>query len=238
MTLIVAGVLSSMKMFTADMVARNEEVFNKRAILAAVAEPIQNSSNIKVADLSDQEVEEIFDGQVSQMVLDANGAIVENSVALNVDMAKERKKDAAERKFPLYEFSLDGEKYYIFSVIGSGLWDIIWGNIALESDLNTIAGVSFDHAGETPGLGAEIKDNNGWKQQFVKKQIFQNGKLVGINVRKGGAKTEYDVDGLSGATITGDGVTDMIYNGMSAYEQFINEKRSEPGAATGMLINQ
>lgn len=238
MTLVVAGVLSGLKMATADMVARNEEVFNKRAILAAVAGPIQNSGEVMVNELSDQEVEAIFDEQVRQIVLDADGAIVENSVALDIDMAKERKKDAAERKFPLYEFDLDGERYYIFSVIGSGLWDIIWGNIALESDLNTIAGVSFDHAGETPGLGAEIKDNNGWKQQFVKKQIFQEGKLVGINVRKGGAKTEYDVDGLSGATITGDGVTDMIYNGMSAYETFINEKRSEPGAATGMLINQ
>ncbi|PHI18623.1 NADH:ubiquinone reductase (Na(+)-transporting) subunit C [Lewinellaceae bacterium SD302] len=237
MTLVVAGVLAVLKEATAGLVAQNEEVFNKRAILAAVSEPIQQSGEIMVADLSDQEVQEFFASNVKQMVLDAEGGIVEGAMAIDVDMPKEKKKEAASRQFPLYEVNLDGERYYVFSVIGNGLWDIIWANIALESDMNTIAGVAFDHAGETPGLGAEIKDNKGWYQQFYKKKIFRDGELVGVNVRKGGAKDDWDVDGLSGATITGDGVTDMIYNGLNAYESFINEKRSELGG-TSMLIQQ
>lgn len=240
MTFIVAGILAGLKTLTAERVQTNEEVFNKKAILAAVATPIQKASDVVVADLTDEQVNELFDKQVKQTVIDATGTVVEGKIALEVDMAAEKKKADADKVYPIYEFNLDGERYYIFSVIGNGLWDIIWGNIALEGDLSTIAGVSFDHAGETPGLGAEIKDNASWKQQFVTKQIFKEGEFVGINVRKGGAKEDniqHEVDGLSGATVTADGVTDMIYNGMSAYQTFIDEKRSEMGA-TGMLLNE
>lgn len=239
MTFIVALILAGLREGTATIVKKNEEVFNKRAILSAVATPIEAANGTVVADLTDEQVNALFDEQVQQFVIDASGAAMEGVRALDVDMAAEKKKDDTEKVYPIYEFNLDGERYYIFSVIGNGLWDIIWGNIALESDLNTIAGVSFDHAGETPGLGAEIKDNSGWKQQFVAKRIFQDGQFVGINVKKGGA-TEgslYEVDGLSGATVTADGVTDMIYNGMSAYQDFIEEKRSEMGPSS-MLLNQ
>lgn len=240
MTFIVALILAGLREGTATIVKKNEEVFNKRAILAAVAAPIKAANGTVIADLSDEAVNALFDEQVEQSVIDANGLAVEGKIALEVDMTAERKKDDADKVYPIYEFNLDGKQYYIFSVIGNGLWDIIWGNIALEGDLSTVAGVSFDHAGETPGLGAEIKDNAGWKQQFVSKQVFKNGEFVGINVRKGGATDAnklHEVDGLSGATVTADGVTDMIYNGLSAYQSFIEEKRSQAGG-TSMLLNQ
>lgn len=231
MTFVVAIVLAGLRQATAPLAAYNAEIFNKRAILSAVAGPLQKAGKIKVDELSDDQVQEIFEKQVTQYVIDAEGTILEDAMAIDVDMAVEKKKAAEERVYPIYKLNMDGENYYIFSVIGNGLWDLIWGNIALESDLNTIAGVSFDHAGETPGLGAEIKDNSGWKQQFYKKQIFDNGRLVGVNVKKGGATegSMYEVDGLSGATVTADGVTDMIFNGMSAYENYISELRSEEG---------
>lgn len=223
MTVVVAGGLSLLLMATKPMAERNEEVFNKRAILEAVGGPIQAATQQEVASLSDEEVLEIFDNQIQQYVIDATGNPVDGVQAIEVKMDQEKKKAAGERIYPIYEFDLEGTKYYIFSVIGNGLWDIIWGNIALESDFNTIAGVSFDHAGETPGLGAEIKDNAGWKAQFLAKKIFKDGQLVGVNVKKGGAAPgdEYAVDGLSGATITADGVTDMILNGFQAYEGYI-----------------
>ena len=119
---------------------------------------------------------------------------------------------------------MDGKSGYIFSVRGSGLGDAIWGNIALEEDMNTVAGVSFDHAGETPGLGAEIKDNNAWKAQFVGKKIYDGDKYVSVYVRKGGAiDLEHEVDGLSGATVTADGVTKMLYEGLKAYEPYMED---------------
>ena len=144
--------------------------------------------------------------------------------AVSIDMAKEKKKPEAERMYPVYKVNLDNSSYYIFSVRGNGLWDAIWGNVALEQDMNTVAGVSFDHAGETPGLGAEIKDNATWRAQFVGKKIYDGDKYVSIYVRKGGAiDKEHEVDGLSGATITADGVTEMLYNGLKAYEPYMDD---------------
>jgi hypothetical protein len=115
----------------------------------------------------------------------------------SIDLAVEKKKPEAERLLPLFVFKNDKEKFYIPSVRGSGLWDEIWGNIAVKSDLNTIAGVTFDHKGETPGLGAEIKDNPGFPGQFVGKQMFKDGE-VAILVKKGGSQDKlYEVDGIS-----------------------------------------
>ncbi|MEL6355719.1 MAG: FMN-binding protein [Bacteroidota bacterium] len=235
MTVVVALLLAGMKTALNDQIVTNEEVFNKRAILEAVSTPMVEAGGKAAADLDNEEVLSIFDNQVKQSVIDANGDLVEGKVAFEIKMPDEKKKPAAERVYPVYEFTRqDGKKYYIFSVIGNGLWDIIWGNISLESDYNTIAGVFFDHAGETPGLGAEIKDNGGWKKQFIGNEVYKDGEYVGVNVRKGGAKDEvYEVDGLSGATITADGVTDMIYNGFSAYEEYFADQKA--AGPTGML---
>ena len=77
-------------------------------------------------------------------------------------------------------------KFILVSVRGSGLWDEIWGSIALEDDFNTITGATFDHKGETPGLGAEIKDNPKFPSQFVGKKIYdENGEYVSVQVKKG-----------------------------------------------------
>lgn len=233
MTVIVALVLAGFKTLTADVAARNEDIFNKRQILAAIAAPMAKAGQ-DVDALSDDAVLELFDNQVEQTVINADGEIVDGAMAIEVDMEQEKKKAEEERLYPLYTVNLDGSNYYIMSVRGSGLWDAIWGNIALENDLNTVAGVSFDHAGETPGLGAEIKDNQSWKNQFVGRKIYDDeGKFVSIIVRKGGARSpEHEVDGLSGATVTADGVTKMLYTGLKAYEPFLQDMDK----ATGMNL--
>ncbi|TXF89420.1 NADH:ubiquinone reductase (Na(+)-transporting) subunit C [Neolewinella aurantiaca] len=223
MTVLVALLLAGSKVMLGPVAEKNEDIFNKRQILEAISGPLEKAGK-SVADLTDQEVLDIFEQQVQQAVVMADGETVEGKNAIEVDMAQERKKDESERFYPVYEVALDGSKYYIFSVRGSGLWDAIWGNVALQDDMNTVAGVSFDHAGETPGLGAEIKDNTKWKSQFAGKKIYDNGKYVSVNVRKGGAiDMEHEVDGLSGATVTADGVSDMLYKGLKAYEPYMKE---------------
>jgi len=109
------------------------------------------------------------------------------------------------------------------TVRGSGLWDEIWGNIGLKDDLETVVGASFDHAGETPGLGAEIKDNSSWVRQFQDKKIYdESGNYTSVVVRKGGARNPtYEVDGISGATVTADGVSDMLYSGIQYYLPYL-----------------
>ena len=97
---------------------------------------------------------------------------------------------------------------------GKGLWDAIWGYIALKDDVNTIKGAVFDHKAETPGLGAEITQT--WfRKRFDDEKIFDDaGNFIGVSVAKGyqggDNKDDNAIDAISGATITGDGVTDMI----------------------------
>jgi len=233
MTVVVALLLAGSKVVLDPIAKKNEDIFNKRQILEAIAVPLEKAGQ-PIATLTDEQVLGIFDKQVEQAVVMADGETVEGMTAIEVDMAKEKKKSEAERMYPVYEVALDGKSFYIFSVRGTGLWDAIWGNVALEEDMNTVAGVSFDHAGETPGLGAEIKDNKKWKSQFVGKKIYDGDKYVSVYVRKGGAiDMEHEVDGLSGATVTADGVTDMLYKGLKAYEPYMEEAAQ---GATSMNI--
>jgi len=215
MTVIAAVALAGMREITMSAATRNEEIFNKRSILLTVNEFL--GDGLSVADLTDEQVLKIFKDQVEQIVINQNGEVVPDMLAEKIDLAIEKKKPETERLLPLFVFKNNKEKFYILSIRGSGLWDEIWGNIAVKSDLNTIAGATFDHKGETPGLGAEIKDNPAFPGQFVGKQMFKDGE-VAILVRKGGSQDKlYEVDGISGATITGDGVSEMLQRGIAYY---------------------
>ena len=154
LTASVAVALTGLREATKSRAVKNEDIFNKRAILSAVEDYLPDGK--KVSSLSDEEVSQIF-AQMEQPVLNMQGEILDGVQAEAIDMAQERKKPEPERRLPLYIYEHNGEKFYILSVRGKGLWDEIWGNIALKSDANTIAGAAFDHKGETPGLGAEIK---------------------------------------------------------------------------------
>lgn len=219
MTVVAAVSLAGMRELTLSVSTKNEEIFNKRSVLLTVNDYLGKGVNVN--NLSDEEVLTVFKEQVEQVVLNQEGEVVPNVLAEKVDLAVEKKKAEADRLLPLFVFKNEKEKFYILSVRGSGLWDEIWGNIAVKSDLNTIAGVTFDHKGETPGLGAEIKDNPTFPGQFVGKQIFKDGE-VAVLVRKGGSQDKtYEVDGISGATITCDGVTEMLQRGIAYYLPYL-----------------
>ena len=141
----------------------------------------------------------------------------------DIVLAKEIKKDYKDQHFPLYIAEIDSEKYYIIELRGVGLWDAIWGYMSLKNDLKTIKGVSFDHKGETAGLGAEIT-KDWFKERFVDEKVFNDmGELTGITVLKGNNdpnnqdKEDHEVDAISGSTITGDGVTNMIKERLNNY---------------------
>lgn len=155
-----------------------------------------------------------------EIVLDSNGEVKDGVKAFDVDLAKELKVDEDEQNFPLYIANVDGEKFYIIPLRGAGLWNAIFGYIALKDDVNTVKGVVFDHLGETPGLGAEITQV--WFQErYADEKIFDgSGNLVGISAPKGAPSTSKDdnrVDAISGATITVDGVSNMISERLGHY---------------------
>ena len=164
--------------------------------------------------------------------LDHLGNTDETVDAFQLKLNNEIKKPAKEQRFPLYKAVVDDMSYYIVPLRGSGLWDAIWGYIALKSDINTIQGAVFDHKGETAGLGAEITQQ--WfMDRFKEEKVFDtSGQLVGINVSKTNNdpkdtdKDDHEVDAISGATITGDGVTDMIKERLAHYIPYFEKEKN------------
>ena len=113
----------------------------------------------------------------------------------------------------------------VIPVYGAGLWGPVWGYIALEPDMNTVKGIVMDHAGETPGLGAEITTAN-VQNSFKGKTIFEGADFVSVSMRKGGATNNHEVDAISGGTKTCDGVNAMLKTGLEGYLPYINANKS------------
>lgn len=192
-------------------------------------EKMQNILSTIGVEVERDAAEEPFNTYITeQLSLTANGEVDPDTDAFGIDLAKEVKKDVEDQRFPLYVADVEGKNYYIVPLRGAGLWDAIWGYIALESDVNTVKGVVFDHKGETPGLGAEI--TQGWfEERFEGEKILgEGGDFVGVEVKKGysggNAKDDNAVDAISGATITGDGVTAMIKERLQYYVPYLKNK--------------
>ena len=149
-----------------------------------------------------------------------------------VNVLKEYKKPKDVRDLPLHKVYDKGDatkiKAFIFPVYGKGLWDFIWGYVAVESDLKTVGGLVLDHKGETPGLGARITEQE-VQNRFIGKEIFNSaGELDAPHFQKGEGNTydgAHQVDGLSGATITAKGVNNMLDDYLAMYKSFIKAQK-------------
>lgn len=225
MVLVVASVLA----FTATSLKplQNENVRNEKMqnILATVG-----------IETSRDSAQALYDQYITETVsLTEDGSVDESVDAFEVDLTKELRRPVEEQIYPLYIADIEGSKYYIIPLRGKGLWDAIWGYISLKDDVNTVKGAVFDHKGETPGLGAEI--TQAWFQErFADEKIFdENGNLVGVSVVKGSKgnanKDDNQVDAISGATITGNGVSDMISERLKHYLPYF-KKQTDVKVAT------
>ena len=163
-----------------------------------------------------------YDSTIEAYVVNKEGQKIETEEApLAKLFALKASYDAGE--YPVFENKTTGE--IVFPVIGKGLWNDIWGYVALESDLSTIKGVIFDHAGETPGLGAEIATPK-YQAQFPGKTIYEGGEFVGIEIVKGGAPEgdAHSVDAVTGGTKTSEGLENMIKDCLGCYDAFIKAR--------------
>ena len=135
---------------------------------------------------------------------------------------------------------------YIFPIRGKGLWSVLYGFIAVEPDLQTIAGLTYYSHGETPGLGGEV-DSPTWKEQWKlnedkpkkDKQIYGEDGEVEIKVVKGKASNPYEVDGLAGATITSNGVTYMLefWLGPEGFGHYIENEKQQSDSTESASAN-
>jgi Na+-transporting NADH:ubiquinone oxidoreductase subunit C len=224
MTLIVSVILAVIVTGLKPIHDANEEVFKKRDILKAVKGHLDKDLD----KMTDKEVLGLFNEKMVQIALDANSQPVEGVKAETIDMAKEEKKPLADRKYPLYVFDCEQGTFYLTAIRGNGLWDKIWGTIAFQDDFNTISGASFGHVGETPGLGAEITDNPTFPKAFQGKTIYENGEYVSVAVVKGGVKKPaHQVDAITGATITSNGVSVMFDKGLRIYLPYFESIKNQ-----------
>lgn len=208
MVLIVALVLSSAAMFLRPLQERNMRIEKMQNILASI--------NIAA---SRGEAEQMFNQYIVETkVINTRGEEIEGD-AFEVDLQEENRKAPEDRMLPLFVSEVNGKNYYIVPLRGNGLWGAIWGYLSLDSDLATIVGANFDHASETPGLGAEISERF-FEERFKDKRIFDEaGNFTPVRVIKGGAPAgdPHGVDGISGGTITSNGVTNMLRDGLEGY---------------------
>lgn len=166
-------------------------------------------------------------GEANELMLDKNGNLVEDPdmSPFEVDVLKEYK-SGGQRHFPIFKCNYKGEVIQVIPMVGKGLWGPVWGYVAVSSDFNTVVGATFDHKGETPGLGAEI-NTKAFQEDFVGKKIFdENGNFQSIKVVKGGADEgdPHGVDAISGGTITSNGVSEMLSRTFKAYEPYLRSK--------------
>lgn len=183
-------------------------------------------------DYTRQEILKIYDENIKSAVIDLNGNVVEDKDVANLDPK------ADVDLLPIYYSQKDGKiDAYILPISGKGLWSTIYGYLALEPDATTVKGITFYQHGETPGLGGEI-EKDWFKSSFEGKKIrSETGELKSITVLKGKVaekiekdQQQYYVDGISGSTLTGNGVTKFLKQDLLKYEPYfakLNKKEME-----------
>lgn len=187
---------------------------------------ILNSLNIR--DLNDAQADAKYkEVVVADRVIDEKGNVLLPGTSGGENAGfKLESKDYKEGKLALYICRVNGETKYVVPVYGMGLWGPISGYIALNADKSTVYGVYFNHESETAGLGAEIKDNKAWQEKFQGKKLFKNGddKTIALSVEKKVEDPTTQVDAVTGATLTSNGVRDMLHEALGKYLVFINQK--------------
>ncbi len=128
-------------------------------------------------------------------------------------------------KLALFVCDVDGERKYVVPVYGMGLWGAIWGYVAVNEDGSKVCGAYFNHASETAGLGADIKDSKAWQDKFIGKTIYAADGTPALKVVKASElkNPESEVDGLTGATLTCNGVSEMLQEGFEKYRKAIKK---------------
>jgi len=222
MVLLVGSVLAFFASSLKPNIDENKRIEKQQNILYAmgVNENDESSANFVSTDIAGDE----FVKYIKKQIIIQGDKITEDNEAYLIDVKKQQAnaKAGKERKLPLFVGEKDGQTFYVAPIRGKGLWDAIWGYVAMDQDM-IVQGAYFDHKGETPGLGANIKQRF-FMDDFSGEHLMSDaGDFKGITVAKGNndpkndEKTDYEVDAIAGATITGDGVSAMIKSDLKLY---------------------
>ena len=222
MVLVVGTLLAFLSMSLKERITENKRIEKQQNILYAmgVNENDESSATFVSTDIAGAE----FAKYITKQLVIKGDKIIESDEAYLINVKKEQAnaKNGIERQLPLFVGEKDNKTFYVAPIRGKGLWDAIWGYIAMDENM-IVQGAYFDHKGETPGLGANIKQRY-FMDDFIGEHLMsETGSFKGITVAKGNndpkneEKTDYEVDAIAGATITGDGVSAMIKSDLKLY---------------------
>ncbi len=225
--IIMVVVVGSILAFAAEglkgNINENKRIEKQQNILYALG--INENDESSAVFVSKDVVSESFSKNITKQIVIQGTEVSEDAEAYLIDIKKEQTlsiDDSYQRKLPLFISETETGTYYVAPIRGKGLWDAIWGFVAMDKDM-VVKGVFFDHKGETPGLGANINQRF-FMDDFSGEHLYdESGSFSGIQVAKGNGdpknarKTDNKVDAIAGSTITGNGVTAMIKDELKLY---------------------
>lgn len=217
MVIVVAFLLAFVSSALKSLSEANERIDTKKQILAS----------LNIRDISNDQVESDYQQHiVADLVVNAKGKVIKNGQAKDQDGFKISRKEFSDEQLPLFVCTVDGKKKYVLPVVGKGLWGGIWGYLALNDDCRTIYGAYFSHESETAGLGALIKEEK-FQNEFKNKQILNENGTIALSVVKHGnvKNATTQVDGISSATLTINGVDAMLKEYLGKYLPYLNSQK-------------
>jgi Na+-transporting NADH:ubiquinone oxidoreductase subunit C len=233
MVVVVGSILAFLASGLRPAIQENERFEKQQNILYAMGVNENGDDSGSVNFIPTDKVEGEFSQFIKEQLVIQGDEISQNDEAYLIDLKKQLAaiKKGQDYKLPVFIGDRDGKKFYIIPMYGKGLWDAIWGFIALDETM-TVQGVYFDHKGETPGLGANIKMRY-FMDDFTGESILNGTQYAGISVAKGNndplnkTKDDNEVDALAGATITGNGVSAMIKESVQLYKPYLETIRAK-----------
>lgn len=232
MVFVVGSVLAYAAASLKGRIGENQRIEKQQNILYAFG--INENDESSAIFVSADKVAGEFSKYVTKQLVIQDGEVTEDDQAYLIDVKKEKsssKNDISQRRLPLFVGEVEGKTIYVVPIYGKGLWDAIWGYIGMDENM-VVQGAYFDHKGETPGLGANIKERF-FMDDFIGEHLLdESGEFKGITVAKGNAdptnrrKTDNAVDAIAGSTITGDGVTAMIRSDLKLYTPYFKSLKT------------
>ena len=232
MVIIVGSILAFAASSLKERIQENERFEKQQQILYAMGVN-KNVDARNVNFIPTDIVESEFSSYIKEQLVIEGDKITKNDEAYLINLKKQlaAAKKGATPKLPVFIGEKEDKKLYILPMYGKGLWDAIWGFVAVDDQM-VVQGVYFDHKGETPGLGANIKQRY-FMDDFSGESILNGTKYVGIAVAKGNndpvnkIKDDNEIDALAGATITGNGVSAMIKETVNLYKDYLETIRAK-----------
>ena len=229
MVIIVGTLLAAIDTSLKEKIRTNKILEKQQNILYAIG--IDDNEGNNVNFISTDEAPSEFNKYIVNQIYIQGDKIVKDEEAYLIEVKKEKtlaKDPNYDRRLPLFIAEKDQKKYYVAPIRGKGLWNSIWGYIAMDENM-VIQGAYFDHKAETPGLGANINQRF-FMDDFIGENLLDsNGDFKGITVSKSNQdprneiKDDNEVDAIAGATITGDGVSAMIKSDLRLYVPYFKK---------------